>query len=77
MATQTQIDRERRTRWSFAYDPDNTWYWQAKRANGALEQSEVKLETLADALTDAMQHGYVAWSKAAERRRTQEDVLNE
>ena len=66
---------ERRTRWSFAYDPDNTWYWEAKRANGALEKSEVKLETLAECLTDAMEHGYVAWNKAAERRRDSPEEL--
>ena len=70
--------QERRTRWSFAYDRDNTWYWQAKRADGNLERSEVRLETLADALTDAMTHGYVAWNKAAERRRDpDEELLNE
>ena len=73
--TQSQ---ERRTRWSFAYDRDNTWYWQAKRANGALERSDVKLETLADCLTDAMAHGYVAWNTDAERRReAAQELLDE
>ena len=66
---------ERRTRWSFAYDRDNTWYWQAKRANGNLERSEVKLETLADCLTDAMSHGYVAWNRESERRRGRPEEL--
>ena len=70
--------QERRTRWSFAYDRDNTWYWQAKRATGKLERSEVKLETLADCLTDAMAHGYVAWNRAAERRReSSQELLDE
>ena len=69
--------QERRTRWSFAYDRDNTWYWQAKRNNGRLERSEVKLETLADCLTDAMSHGYVAWNRAAERRRDPEELLDD
>jgi hypothetical protein len=69
METQeAQHERERRTRWSFACHADNLWYWQAKRADGNLERSEVRLETLADCLTDAMQHGYVAWNTAAERR---------
>ena len=70
MATpESHIEQERRTRWSFAYHPDNTWYWQAKRATGDLERSEAKLETLADCLTDAMAHGYVNWARAEERRR--------
>ena len=65
--------QERRTRWSFAYDRDNSWYWQAKRADGNLERSDVKYETLADCLTDAVSHGYVAWDREAERRREQPD----
>ena len=67
--------QEKRTRWTFAYDRDNTWYWQAKRADGNLERSEVKLETLADCLTDAMSHGYVAWDREAERRRDRPEEL--
>ncbi|HEX2827749.1 MAG TPA: hypothetical protein VHP37_15455 [Burkholderiales bacterium] len=67
--------QERRTRWSFAYHADNTWYWQAKRASGELNRSEVKLETLADALTDAMAHGYIAWSRTEERRRERPEEL--
>ena len=67
--------RERRTRWSFAYDRDNSWYWQAKRADGNLERSEAKLETLADCLTDAMSHGYVAWNREVERRRERPEEL--
>ena len=70
-----QIERERRTRWTFAYRGDNTWYWQAKRADGQLERSDAPIETLADCLSDAMRHGYVAWNKAAERRREASDEL--
>ena len=70
--------QERRTRWSFAYHADNTWNWQAQRAGGELQRSEAKLETLADALTDAMAHGYVAWSRTDERRRDRpEELLHE
>ena len=74
----TRPEQERRTRWSFAYHADNTWNWQAKRASGELERSQVKLETLADALTDAIAHGYVAWERAEERRRVRtEELLDE
>ena len=67
--------RERRTRWTFAYDRDNAWYWQAKRADGSVERAAVKLETLADCLPDAMSHGYVAWKREAERRRERPEEL--
>jgi hypothetical protein len=71
-------EQERRTRWSFAYHSDNTWYWQAKTPAGGLARSEVRLETLADAMTDAMGHGYIAWTRAAERRRdSSSDVVDE
>jgi hypothetical protein len=77
MATlETQHERERRTRWSFAYHADNTWYWQAKRADGKLERSEVRLETLADCLTDAMRYGYVAWNPER-RRETPQEILDD
>ena len=71
----TRPEQERRTRWSFAYHPDNTWNWQAQRADGEQQRSKVRLETLADALADAMAHGYVAWSRAEERRRDRPDGL--
>lgn len=74
-ASQTSPERERRTRWSFAYHADNTWYWQARFANGGLERAEVKLETLADCLTDAMSHGYIPWDCADERRRERPEEL--
>jgi hypothetical protein len=72
---EARTDRERRTRWSFAYHADNTWNWQAKRADGALERSEVRVSTLADCLTDAMAHGYIAWERAEERRRERPEEL--
>ena len=72
---ESTAEQERRTRWSFAYHPDNTWYWQAKRADGGLARSEAKLETLADALTDAMANGYVNWVRAEERRRERSQEL--
>lgn len=78
-APETIPEQERRTRWSFAYHLDNTWDWQAKRAGGELQRSQAKLETLADALTDAMAHGYVAWGPTGERRRERpgEELLHE
>lgn len=68
-------DQERRTRWSFAYHLDNTWNWQVQRAGGEPQRSQARLETLADALTDAMAHGYVAWGRSEERRRERPDGL--
>ena len=74
----SQPEQERRTRWSFAYHADNTWNWQAKRATGELHRSDATLETLADALTDAMSHGYIAWERHEERRRERpEELLDE
>jgi len=76
MATSdSRYEQERRTRWSFAYHSDNTWNWEAKRANGTRERSEVRLETLADCMTDAIAHGYIAWDRAAERRRERPEEL--
>jgi hypothetical protein len=78
MAPSENTHTERRTRWSFAYHGDNTWYWQVKRADGALQRSESRLETLAECLTDAMAHGYVAWDRTQERRRNRpEEIVDE
>jgi hypothetical protein len=75
---ETRPEQERRTRWSFAYHADNTWNWHKKPAAGQPQRSEVRLETLADALTDAMAHGYVAWERHEERRRERpEELLDE
>jgi hypothetical protein len=66
---QTPAHSERRTRWSFSYTGDNTWYWRAVRVDGTEERSRARLETLAECLADALEHGFVSWTTAAERRR--------
>jgi hypothetical protein len=67
--TEAHAQPERRTRWSFSYTADNTWYWRAVRADGTEERSQARLESLADCLADALEHGFVSWTTAAERRR--------
>lgn len=67
--TDTRAQAERRTRWTFSCTADNKWYWRAVRADGTEERSDARLETLADCLADALEHGFVSWSTAAERRR--------
>jgi hypothetical protein len=73
----TDAHAERRTRWSFSYTGDNTWFWRAVRADGTVERSSAKLDTLAECLADALEHGFVSWTTAAERRRNSSGELIE
>jgi hypothetical protein len=68
---------ERRTRWSFSYTGDNTWFWRAVHAAGTQERSRARLETLAECLSDALDHGFVSWTAAAERRHNNSGELIE
>jgi hypothetical protein len=66
---------ERRTRWSFGCRDNNTWFWLLTRSDGSTEVSNARLETLADALRDAIEHGFVIWTRGEERRREDTDRL--
>ena len=59
---------ERRSRWSFGFRANNTWFWQVEHPDGTQHFSDARLDSLADCLWDAAQHGYVMWDLAAERR---------
>lgn len=63
------MEREKRKQWSFRMTKGNTWSWRALDIDNTETMSESEFETLAEAIVDAKQHGYVVFTVAEERRK--------
>jgi len=62
------MSADRRTRWSFGYTTTDVWVWRSMWPDRNTGASSRSFESLAECLTDAMEHGYVAWPLAQDRR---------
>lgn len=62
------MSADRRTRWSFGYTTTDAWVWRCVCPDRNTSASGQSFKSLAECLTDAMAHGYVAWPLAQERR---------
>ena len=68
---------DRRTRWSFGYTTADAWVWRRSGADGGTGVSSQSFPSLAECLTDAMKHGYVAWPVGQDRRTERKDALGD